>query len=87
MTIETLKCPNPRNRNSIFVIKSKFLSFPYSLFQIATSQLKLIIVCKTLKKEGPVFRNIGRIIYIPDRKISLASFVSYIISIVECVGR
>ena len=26
MTIETLKSPNPRNRNSIFVIKSKFLS-------------------------------------------------------------
>ena len=26
MTIETLKSPNPRNRNSISVIKSKFLS-------------------------------------------------------------
>ena len=26
MTIETLKSPNPRNRNSIPVIKSKFLS-------------------------------------------------------------
>ena len=26
MTIETLKSPNPRNRNTIFVIKSKFLS-------------------------------------------------------------
>ena len=27
MTIETLKSPNPRNQNSISVIKSKFLSF------------------------------------------------------------
>ena len=26
MTIETLKSPNPRNRNGISVIKSKFLS-------------------------------------------------------------
>ena len=26
MTLETLKSPNPRNRNSISVIKSKFLS-------------------------------------------------------------
>ena len=26
MTIETLKSPNPRNRNSISVVKSKFLS-------------------------------------------------------------
>ena len=26
MTIETLKSPNPRNQNGIFVIKSKFLS-------------------------------------------------------------
>ena len=26
MTIETLKTPNPRNRNNISVIKSKFLS-------------------------------------------------------------
>ena len=26
MTIETLKSPNPRDRNSISVIKSKFLS-------------------------------------------------------------
>ena len=26
MTIETLKSSNPRNRNSIFVIKSKFLT-------------------------------------------------------------
>ena len=26
MTIETLKSPNPRNQNCIFVIKSKFLS-------------------------------------------------------------
>ena len=26
MTIETLKSPNPRNRNGICVIKSKFLS-------------------------------------------------------------
>ena len=30
MTIETLKSPNPRNRNSISVIKSKILSF-YSM--------------------------------------------------------
>ena len=27
MTIENLKSPNPRNQNSISVIKSKFLSF------------------------------------------------------------
>ena len=26
MTIETLKCPNTRNRNGISVMKSKFLS-------------------------------------------------------------
>ena len=26
MAVETLKSPNPRNRNSIFVIKSTFLS-------------------------------------------------------------
>ena len=26
MTIETLKCPNKRNRNGISVMKSKFLS-------------------------------------------------------------
>ena len=30
---------------------------------------------KTLKKEGCAFRNIGKNIYIPDCKISLASFV------------
>ena len=30
---------------------------------------------KTLKKEGCAFRNIGKNIYIPDGKISLASFV------------
>ena len=32
------------------------------------------LTCK--KKEGRAFRNIGKIIYIPDCKISLASFVS-----------
>ena len=31
----------------------------------------------TLKKEGRAFRNIGKNIYIPDCKISLASFVLY----------
>ena len=30
---------------------------------------------KTLKKEGRAFQNIGKNIYIPDCKISLASFV------------
>ena len=33
-------------------------------FQIVTSQLNLFIICKTLKKEGRAFRNIGRHIYI-----------------------
>ena len=33
------------------------------------------LTCK--KKEGRAFRNIGKIIYTPDRKISLASFVLY----------
>ena len=40
--------------------------------------LKFELECKTLKKEGRAFRNIGnKYIYIPDRKISLASFVRY----------
>ena len=33
-------------------------------FQIVTSQLNLFIICKTLKKQGRAFRNIGKIIYI-----------------------
>ena len=39
MTIETLRSPNPRNRNSISVIKSKFLSV--SLMNILLAILKV----------------------------------------------
>ena len=42
------------------------------------SKLNLITVCKTLKKEGRAFRNIGNKKekrYIPDCKINLAYFV------------
>ena len=47
-------------------------------FQIVTSHLNLFIICKTLKKEGRAFQNIGKIYtYIPDCKISLAFFVLY----------
>ena len=48
----------------------------YSLFQIVTSQPSLFVKCKTLKKEGPAFRNIGKnvYIYIPDCKIFVLCF-------------
>ena len=36
MTVETLKSPNPRNRNSISVIKSTFLSVPSMNTLLAT---------------------------------------------------
>ena len=39
--------------------------------------MALFIICKTLRKEGRAFQNIGKNIYIPDCKISLTSFVLY----------
>ena len=39
--------------------------------------LTFIIVCKTLKKEGRAFQNVGKEIYFPDCKISVASFVLF----------
>ena len=50
----------------------------YNLTNTSQGTAFLLLTCKTLKKEGRAFRNIGQIIYIPDCKISLASFVLHI---------
>ena len=54
-------------------------SLPVFVDKVVVVVLKFPIVCKTLKKEGRTFTNIGKniYIYIPDCKISLASFVLY----------
>ena len=61
---------------------SRMDSLPYfvthgaPLRALRARESSTIIVCKTLKKEGRAFRNIGKkYVYFPDCKISLASFV------------
>ena len=68
MTIETLKSPNPRNQNSISVIKSKFLSF--SLMNTLLAILKVtdarrdVILAGGLSSIGGMFYSsfLGRIL-------------------------
>ena len=50
MTIETLKSPNPRNRNSISVIKSKFLSVSsmntlLTILKVTDARRDVILAC------------------------------------------
>ena len=58
MTIETLKSPNPRNRNSISVIKSKILSV-YSMntllaiLKVTDARLEVILAGGPYNKNSP----------------------------------
>ena len=51
MTIETLKSPNPRNRNGISVIKSKFLSVSsmdtlLAILKVTEARRDVILACR-----------------------------------------
>ena len=61
-------------RSNVIIVSYCTLFFH---FQIERLSLTSSLYVKTLKKEGRAFRNIGKNIYIPDCKISLASFVLY----------
>ena len=66
----------PITTSTVFVFNVQFFLIKFSRviiasyctlffnFQIVTSWLNLFIICKTLKKEGRAFRNIGKYIYI-----------------------